>query len=189
MSWPASGARSPADVLQLGHPGLRELSEVVADVTCGEFREQGRVLQRVLEEFRRRHGFGRAIAAPQIGIARRFLAVNLGDGSNLVVNPEITWRSEQTFSMWDDCMSFPSLLVRVRRHTSISLRYTDAEGKEQHLEALNQATSELFQHEIDHLDGVLAVDRALDKDAVVTRTAFETMPDWFLSRVDYVIPV
>ncbi len=188
MSRSVSEIQTPDDVLQLGHPGLRELSEPVGDVSCGEFVAQGRALQRVLEAFRRLHGFGRAIAAPQVGIARRFIAVNLGDGPELVINPEITWKSDQTFSMWDDCMSFPSLLVRVRRHASISLRYTDAGGSEQHREALDQTTSELFQHEIDHLDGVVAVDHASDKDAIITRAAFDAMPQWFLSRVDYVIP-
>lgn len=179
--------QTPHEVLQLGHPDLRKVSEVVTDVSCDQFRRQGRTLQRVLEEFRLAHGFGRAVAAPQIGIARRFIAVDLGTGPRLIINPEITWTSDETFTMWDDCMSFPSLLVRVRRYASISLGYTDAQGNEQRWEGLDQAASELFQHEIDHLDGVLAVDRALGRDAIVTRAAFDSLPEWFLSRVDYVI--
>jgi peptide deformylase len=71
--------------------------------------------------------------------------------------------------MWDDCMSFPSLLVRVRRHKCISVHFCDEHGNPHEWLQLNQATSELLQHEIDHLDGILAVDRALDDESLVLR--------------------
>ena len=100
MSRPVSEIQTPEDVLQLGHPGLRTVSEPVDDLNCSEFRDQSRALQRVLEAFRRQHGFGRAIAAPQVGFARRFIAVNFGDGPELVINPQVTWKSEETFTMW-----------------------------------------------------------------------------------------
>jgi peptide deformylase len=90
--------------------------------------------------------------------------------------------------MWDDCMSFPFLLVRVRRQQSISVRYLDDEGNVKVMDRLDQPTSELLQHEIDHLDGILAVDHALDADAIVSREVFEENPEWFTNRVDYVIP-
>ncbi len=89
--------------------------------------------------------------------------------------------------MWDDCMSFPFLLVRVRRHSAISVRYLDDEGSIRVMDNLDQATSELLQHEIDHLDGILAVDHAMDVDALVSREVFEENPDWFADKVDYVI--
>jgi peptide deformylase len=104
-----------------------------------------------------------------------------------MVNPEITWCSPETFTMWDDCMSFPSLLVRVRRHRAISVRYLDDEGVTRIMDRLDQATSELLQHEIDHLNGVLAVDHALDADAIVSREVFDAHPEWFADKVDYVI--
>ena len=87
--------------------------------------------------------------------------------------------------MWDDCMSFPFLLVRLRRHDSITVRYLDEAGAAQQLERLDRTTSELLQHEIDHLDGVLATDRALDRESLVTRVAFEARPSWFLAQVDH----
>ncbi|TFH48520.1 MAG: peptide deformylase, partial [Lysobacterales bacterium] len=95
--------------------------------------------------------------------------------------------SPETFTMWDDCMSFPFVLVRVRRHRAISVRFLDDEGQMKEMEKLDQATSELLQHEIDHLNGVLAVDHALDEDALVSREVFEENPDWFAAKVDYVI--
>ena len=176
-----------AEVLQLGDPGLRRRSLEVDDLESAEFRGAERRLHLTLRAFRAEHGFGRAISAPQIGAAQRFIAANLGDGPFSIVNPEITWRSTETFTMWDDCMSFPSLLVRVRRHRSISVRFTTGEGECIVWEKLEPALSELLQHEIDHLDGVLAVDHALDRNAIVTRSAFEAHREHFLRQVDHVI--
>jgi peptide deformylase len=177
----------PADVLLLGDPGLREVCRPVEDLSGPNFRQHRDRLHATLEAFRAEHGFGRAISAPQIGVARRFIAINLGDGPFTMINPEITWSSPETFTMWDDCMSFPSLLVRVRRHRGISVRYTDDAGDRQAMDRLDQATSELLQHEIDHLNGILAVDHALDKDAIVSREVFDAHPEWFADKVDYVI--
>lgn len=178
---------TPAEVLQLGEPGLRRRSLEVGDLESVEFRVPERRLHETLRDFRAEHGFGRAISAPQIGVAQRFIAANLGKGSFSIVNPEITWRSTETFTMWDDCMSFPSLLVRVRRHRSISVRFTTGEGEHVVWEKLEPAVSELLQHEVDHLDGVLAVDHALDRNAIVTRSAFDLHPEHFRRQVDYVI--
>ncbi|HEX6096026.1 MAG TPA: peptide deformylase [Thermoanaerobaculia bacterium] len=172
-----------AEVLLLGDPRLRVRSSEVAAYDAGEFD----VLAATLDQFRRRHGFGRAISAPQIGIAKRFIAVNLGKGTFFVVNPAITWRSEETFTMWDDCMSFPDLLVRVERAKSLSLEYVDERGKPQEWQELGQAEAELLQHEIDHLDGVLAVDRALDPESLVMRREYERNREYFDARVDYTI--
>lgn len=180
-------AQRDSKVLRLGEPGLRALSVPVDDVLDSEFVQQARGLGRVLEQFRRREGFGRAIAAPQIGVERRFIAVNLGHGPFVVVNPEITWRSQQLMTLWDDCMSFPSLMVKVRRSKSISVRYTTENGEEVVWDRLNPPEAELLQHEIDHLDGILAVDRALDGEALVDREVFDTHRSHFEAQVDYVI--
>ncbi|MGA7614883.1 MAG: peptide deformylase, partial [Thermoanaerobaculia bacterium] len=140
-----------------------------------------------LADFRRRHGFGRAIAAPQIGIGQRFIAIDLGKGPFLVVNPVITSRSEETFTMWDDCMSFPDILVRLRRHRSISLYYHDEAGRDHEWRDLDTAESELLQHETDHLDGVLAIDHALDRESIVLRPLFEARYEELRATVDYAI--
>jgi peptide deformylase len=84
-------------------------------------------------------------------------------------------------------MCFPDLLVKVRRNTSISITFMDEQGQSQRWEHLGQAESELLQHEIDHLDGVLAIDLALDTGSIIYRTAFEADPTTFQSQVDYVI--
>jgi peptide deformylase len=172
-----------ADVLLLGDPRLRVRSREVEAFDDRKFGE----LANTLDAFRRRYGFGRAISAPQIGIAERFIAVNLGKGTFFIVNPVITWRSTETFTMWDDCMSFPDLLVRVERARSLSLEYVDEAGKRKEWHELDTAAAELLQHEIDHLDGVLAVDRAMDKESLIMRAAYDANRELFDAQVDYTI--
>lgn len=167
-------------VLLLGDSRLRLKSEVVKDFSDAHFIDEKKLLQQALLEFREEMGFGRGIAAPQIGINKRFIALNLGKGPFVIINPEIIRRSEEIFLMWDDCMSFPDLLVKVSRHTSISLKYQNEKGQELRWENLDRATSELMQHEIDHLDGILAVDRAINKESIVYRSVFVERKDYFL---------
>jgi peptide deformylase len=172
-----------ADVLLLGDPRLRARSTEVQASDPPAFAS----LAATLEAFRKKHGFGRAISAPQIGIAQRFIAMNLGEGTFFIVNPVITWRSAETFTMWDDCMSFPDLLVRVRRAKSLSLDYCDEHGKAHTWKDVDQPIAELLQHEIDHLDGILAVDRAVDRYALVMRAAYDANRAFYDAQVDYTI--
>ncbi|HNB25171.1 MAG TPA: peptide deformylase, partial [Candidatus Melainabacteria bacterium] len=108
----------------------------------------------------------RGVAAPQLGIMRRMIALNLNGRQTTMLNPEITWKSPEEFSLWDDCMCFPDLLVRLKRNSSITVKFQDESGNICIWEKLDPARSELLQHEIDHLNGVLAIDRALDKDSI-----------------------
>ena len=94
-------------VLLVGDPRLRQVATPVEDFRDPAFQKDATQLAQTLAEFRNRHGFGRAIAAPQIGLSRRLIAANLGRGPFLMVNPEIHFRSTETFTLWDDCMSFP----------------------------------------------------------------------------------
>lgn len=155
-------------ILLLGDPQLWQPSEAVADIRSTETREIINDLAATLENFRADHGFGRAIAAPQIGAQRRILFVNMpacnGDGSfgpAPLINPQIVRASSEMMELWDDCFSFPDLMVRVRRHVEIDVSYTSESGESKLVTARGDL-SELLQHEIDHLDGILATDRAID---------------------------
>eukprot|EP00041_Stephanoeca_diplocostata_P012125 m.202298 g.202298 ORF g.202298 m.202298 type:complete len:281 (-) comp18824_c0_seq3:297-1139(-) len=142
-----------------------------------------------------------------------------------IVNPVFTHRSNATMSMWDDCMSFPHLMVRLRRHCSVSLEFytvvqlqdmgsgygapkttpdtSNAMRAHGTLVAANDTegivhvvwhnlppeVSELLQHEVDHLDGVLAVDHVqpgADED-IVDRNTWLKHQDQYNGTVDYVI--
>jgi len=176
-------------ILPLGNPHLRVKSEPIRDLHDLQIQVDKKLLQDVLEAFREEHDFGRAISAPQIGVMRHMIALHLDDRKFVIFNPRVVWQSQETMTMWDDCMCFPSLLVRVRRHHSISISYRDEQWKEHVWSDIDQPTSELLQHELDHLNGVLAIDLAITKEDVISREAFEQMPEHFLEKVDYTIPM
>jgi peptide deformylase len=96
------------------------------------------------------------------------------DGPLAMVNPEIVRSSRQMMTLWDDCFSFPDLAVKLKRHLSVAVRYRDPEGKE-HLLKARGALSELLQHEIDHVNGTLALDRAVDSRHIVYKSELEKL--------------
>ena len=153
-------------ILQLGDPLLRQKSRLVSDPaasagTCLDLRD-------TLHEFQRTHGFGRGISAIQIGVAERIIYMEFEAQPWTLVNPEFEYLSVERFALWDDCFSFPDLMVRLERSQTVRLRFLDASGSKRELEATG-AFSELIQHEMDHLEGILAIDRALDSNSLCTR--------------------
>lgn len=152
-------------ILQLGDPLLRETSAPVAAPSAAPALAD---LRDTLHEFQRTHGFGRGISAVQIGVLERVIYIEFDGTPYSLVNPAFESLSPDTFRLWDDCFSFPNLMVWVERSTSVRLRYTDQHGAPQLLEA-SGPLSELLQHEMDHLDGILAVDRATDRNSFSTR--------------------
>lgn len=144
-------------ILQLGDPVLRRISEPVInpDDIIGLLVD----LNDTLAEFRRTHGFGRGISAIQIGDARRVIFLQVEGIPYELINPAYLEQSKETFELWDDCFSFPNLMVRLRRHSAVRVRYQDRSGAWTEL-AAQDGLSELIQHEMDHLEGILSVDRA-----------------------------
>ncbi len=152
-----------SDLLLLGDPRLYQTCDPIL------FEELHLVpgwvadLDNVMREVRQKYGFGRAITAPQLGIMKRLIYMNI-DKPVVFINPAFTALSEDLFELWDDCMSFPNLLVRVKRHCSLTINYLDENWQPQTRE-LEGDLSELLQHEYDHLDGVLCTMRAVDDKA------------------------
>ncbi len=141
-------------ILTDGHPALaRQAQQVEAfDQTL---RTAIADLAATLRSFRHKAGFGRAISAPQIGLELRLVVLELGAGPIPLINPRITWRSDDTQWVWDDCLSVPGLLVRAERAKNISIQYVDLAGRLIEWPRLDPTMSELIQHEVDHLDGIL----------------------------------
>lgn len=155
------------EILLLGDPQLYEISEEVE-------REELEGLRPVFEDMfdcirgiRRDYGFGRAIAAPQIGLKKRLICI-LTDKPYVILNPTLEFVGEEKMELMDDCMSFPNLLVRVQRYRHCILRYRDENWQEQELR-MDDDMSELIQHEYDHLDGILATMRAVDNKSFVMK--------------------
>ncbi|WP_081062614.1 aminotransferase class IV [Burkholderia cepacia] len=172
-------------ILPVGTASLRDVARPVGDVTDPAVREAAGALRAALRAFRDEHGFGRAVAAPQIGVGQRMIALALDGWPDVIVNPEIVWHSDARMTLWDDCMCFPDLFVRVERHASVSVQYTTLDGELHRRDALSPDVSELMQHEIDHLDGKLSFDRAAGPNAVVHRSVFDADRASFVAQVDY----
>jgi peptide deformylase len=162
------------EILQLGNPLLWQESATVAEVQSGETRDLVRDLSETLAAFRESTGYGRGIAAPQIGVLRRVIFIRMQPAGfcSPLINPEISWSSDESMELWDDCFSFPDLMVRVSRAAQIRVDYLDDRGLQQTVQAEGDL-SELLQHEIDHLDGILAVQRAISPYAFATRAEWE----------------
>ena len=174
------------EVLQLGNPKLREVAARAVDPTGAEVRALVEDLADTLLYWRNSTGYGRAIAAPQIGASVRVIFLKLPDGEPWpMVNPEITRRSEEKIVVWDACLSFLSIFMQVERHREIVVRYQDLRGESHEIRAGEERNlSELLQHEIDHLDGILAVDRVVDNRTICTREEFEK---WYRAQSPYAV--
>ncbi len=162
-------------VLQLGNPLLREKSVAVVDPTAREVHDLVKDLADTLAYWRSATGYGRGIAAPQLGALQRVIFLKLpGAEAWPLVNPEIIQRSEEEIIVWDACLSFLSIFMQVERHRQITVRYQNLNGDVLEFEAGHERNlSELLQHEIDHLDGILAIDRIVDVKTICTREEFE----------------
>lgn len=158
------------DILLLGNPVLTSPCQQVELGELPDMRPVADDLHDTLLAFRARHGVGRGIAAPQIGVQKRLVVLDLAIGRIDLVNPRITERSAETFAIWDDCMSFPDLLVRVLRHRRCTIEYMDLAGASHQWRVDDENIAELLQHELDHLDGVLAVARAIDGHSFALRS-------------------
>jgi peptide deformylase len=161
-------------ILLLGDPLLWRAAEPAADATSPATREVVRDLSDTLAAFRRESGFGRGIAAPQIGVSTRILFVRMGAGGfcSALVNPRFVSMSEERFELWDDCFSLPGLMVKVLRSQACEVAYSDEQGTPRTLVAKGDL-SELVQHEMDHLDGILAIQRAVSPTAFCMRSEWE----------------
>lgn len=154
-------------ILLLGDPRLYEPSEEVKREELEQLRPVFADMFDCIKGIRRDYGFGRAIAAPQIGIQKRLICI-LTDKPYVILNPQLEFIGDEQMELLDDCMSFPNLLVRVRRYRHCILTYLDENWVEQKMR-MDDDMSELIQHEYDHLDGILATMRAIDNKSFVMK--------------------
>jgi peptide deformylase len=143
-----------AHVLKWGDPVLKSKASPVA-AFGPELRAE---VERMIAIMR--DGLGVGLAATQLGILRRLLVFQAGSDSEptAVVNPEIEWTSEELALAEEGCLSLPRVTMDVERPLYVRVSGRDAEGEEVVIEA-SGLEARVLQHEIDHLDGVLILDR------------------------------
>lgn len=146
---------TPYQIRVFGDPVLRNVAEDVTDIDG----KLVKLTDEMLETMYAEPGLG--LAAPQIGVQRRFFVYDVGDGPNVLINPVIV-ESSGEWNYEEGCLSVPGLFWEIVRPKLVHITGVDIDGNEVSLEA-DEILARLFQHEMDHLDGVLLLDR-LDAD-------------------------
>ena len=115
-----------------------------------------RLAEEMLDTMREKNGVG--LAANQVGRLKRVLVASVEDEDFVIVNPVLTYHSDATERGQEGCLSIPGIQVEVERPTAVTVTGQDASGKPLRIEATDML-ARVLQHEIDHLDGVLILDR------------------------------
>lgn len=146
-------------IIELGNPILRQASRPARQEDLEKISVLAGDMYDTLLDFRARMGYGRGIAAPQVGEAKRVVVIQHEGRPLVMINPKLSHKSEEIFMVWDACFSYPGIWFQVRRHCRVAAEYRDINWQVKSLEA-EGALAELLQHELEHLDGCLAIDIA-----------------------------
>lgn len=137
-----------------GDPLLRKKSKEINEIN-DRIRE---LLDDMVETMKHANGVG--LAAPQVGILRRAIVIDLGEEQLKIINPEIIETSGSIVDI-EGCLSIPGISGTVDRPEKVKVRYMDENGKTKTIEASN-LLARIFCHEIDHLDGILYTDKVIE---------------------------
>ena len=155
-------------VVQLGDPILRQKADHISKENIYS-KEIGLTIQRMqsimmgLKQISPRHGNG--LAAPQVGDCRRLIVVFFENNFHTMINPEIMESSDDILKSFEGCLSFFYIRAPVIRNKSVKVKYINEQGKEISKEFRGDLSA-LIQHEIDHLDGILYIDRIEDNSDI-----------------------
>ena len=163
---------APHQIRVIGDPVLRRPATDVTDVDAAFVRLTDDMFTTMYE------ALGIGLAAPQVGVQKRFFVYDHGEGAGVILNPRII-ESDGEWTFEEGCLSVPDLTWEITRPKQIHLVGVDLDGNEVSIEA-DEIEARLFQHEIDHLDGILLVDH-LDEDQA--REARRALREMTMSRL------
>lgn len=168
-------------VAELGHEILRKKAKAVdiQEITSPDFQD---LLDDMIATLKDSSGVG--IAAPQIYESKRIMVIHSSPspryptapnfGPEALINPRILKKSSNKVRGWEGCLSFPGIRGMVPRHESVEIEYTDRLGKKQK-KSFRDLIARIFQHEYDHLEGVVFLDRIKGKDIVTEKEFLKIM--------------
>ena len=160
---------SPYDVRVFGDPVLRKVAEAVTDIDGRLVQLADDMLQTMYEE----PGLG--LAAPQVGVGKRFFVYDVGEGPEVLVNPTVVeTRDEWLFE--EGCLSVPGLSWEIVRPKEVHIQGYNLDGQEIDIEA-DELLARLFLHEMDHLNGVLLIDHL---EGETRKAAMRTLRETFI---------
>ena len=170
---------SVRDIVTVGHPVLRERAREISPDELGSPAVQS-LIDDLVDTMR--HANGAGLAANQIGVPQRVAVIEVGDNPRypykpripltIVVNPVIEPLDDELVEINEGCLSVPNLRGNLERYVNVRVRYLDRDGVA-HDEVKRGLTAGTFQHECDHLDGVLFLDRVTDPRSFTTWEQFD----------------
>ena len=161
----------------LGQPVLREVAKLVTDIKDNHFQE---LIDDIIATLAYDGGVG--IAAPQVHESSRmfvmttfpvpFYPVTPTMEPTPIINPKIISHSDETISYWESCKSIPEIRGKVQRHKTIEVDYRNCSG-EKEARKFSDFASIIFQHEFDHLNGIVYLDRVEDAKNIITEKEYQ----------------
>lgn len=140
------------EVKKYPDPKLREKSKEVGEITP----EIRKLVEKMVLAMGKEKGMG--LAAPQVGVLKKIIVFETGEGAAALINPKIIKYGSEKFLDVEGCLSFPGIWLRIKRPKKIEVEATDLRGEKVKLSAEFMA-ARVLQHEIDHLAGILFIDR------------------------------
>jgi peptide deformylase len=182
-------------IREMGDPVLRQVARPVSAEELASPEVQ-RLIDDMIETMRAANGAG--LAAPQVGVALRIAVIEVRAGNprypykppiplTVLVNPELTPLDDATFATNEGCLSMPNVRGDLERFENVEARFLDRDGAP-HTVTRRGLTAGTFQHEADHLDGILFVDRMADMSSLSTWEEFERHGKAeFLARIEALV--
>jgi peptide deformylase len=187
----------PLVVIELGNPRLRQVAEVIPVAIASQpalhlSPQIHRLIDQLLLTVKQSNGVG--IAAPQVGeLVRLFIVASRPNPRypnapemepTPMINPRIVAYSPETEKGWEGCLSVPGIRGLVPRHTTIQVEYTGRDGM-LHQQTLTDFVARIFQHELDHLDGIVFLDRVETTHDLMSEREYQTQIIGDLSKKDH----
>ncbi|MEA5452360.1 peptide deformylase [Leptolyngbya sp. CCNP1308] len=182
MTTPESSSPEPIStipVLTLDHPVLRQVAQPVASVKDGFIQ---RLIDQLLTAVRTANGVG--IAAPQLGYSLRIMVIASRPNlrypraplmePTVLINPRLVSASDDLELGWEGCLSVPGVRGRVPRHRAIEVDYCDRHGQPQQA-VWEGFVARIFQHEADHLEGKVFLDRVQSETDLLSEAAYQAL--------------
>ncbi|MFW5426473.1 MAG: peptide deformylase [Methylophagaceae bacterium] len=166
------------EILQLGHPLLRKKAKVLETISAQHQILFDDVIDFVIEKQ------GAGIAAPQVGISERFFIMSSKPNERyphapdmepvVIINPKIISHSDERVDDWEGCLSIPGLRALVPRYSSVTVSHLTRHGENIETE-YSGFIARIFQHEIDHLNGKLFLDRVENNHTIMMEQEWSKM--------------
>lgn len=164
-------------VMELGHPVLRRVAKSITEARRTSLQP---LMDQLIQTAQQANGVG--IAAPQVGISERLFIVASRPTPRyshapvmeptVMINPQIVSHSAERVKDWEGCLSVPGVRGLVPRYQAIAVEYTDRYGQHQHQE-LTDFVARIFQHELDHLNGILFIDRVESTQDLISEQDYQ----------------